>query len=221
MMRYIKRHILLALVLCCFTAFAPEYVLAHRVNVFAYVEGNSIQVECAFSKSNRVREGKLFFLDRETQSVVHEATTDEQGCYTLKAGDIAPILDAGHGLLIRLVAGEGHQNEWEMDAEELAPLAGKSAVKEASQAPGVPEAAAQAPAVTPEVSSTSSEARPVTSLNEAELEALVSRVVDARLAPVHKALAREDEPNLRDIVGGIGWILGLLGLATCLRYRPR
>ena len=211
MMRYIKRHILLALVLCCFTAFAPEYVLAHRVNVFAYVEGNSVQVECSFSKSNRVREGKLFFLDRETQSVVHEATTDEQGCYTLKAGDIAPILDAGHGLLIRLVAGEGHQNEWEMDAVELAPLAGKSAVKEASQAP----------AVTPEVSSTSSEARPVTSLNEAELEALVSRVVDARLAPIHKALAREDEPNLRDIVGGIGWILGLLGLATCLRYRPR
>ena len=153
MMRYIKRHILLALVLCCFTAFAPEYVLAHRVNVFAYVEGNSVQVECAFSKSNRVREGKLFFLDRETQSVVHEATTDEQGCYTLKAGDIAPILDAGHGLLIRLVAGEGHQNEWEMDAEELAPLAVKSAAREASQAPGVPEAAAQAPAVTPEVSS--------------------------------------------------------------------
>ena len=210
MMRYIKRHILLALVLCCFTAFAPEYVLAHRVNVFAYVEGNSVLVECSFSRSNRVREGKLFFLDRETQGVVHEATTDEQGCYTLKAGDIAPILDAGHGLLIRLVAGEGHQNEWEMDA-----------AREASQAPSVPEAASQAPAVTPEVSSASSEARPVTSLNEAELEALVSRVVDARLAPIHKALAREDEPNLRDIVGGIGWILGLLGLATCLRYRPR
>ena len=132
MMRYIKRHILLALVLCGLAAFAPEYVLAHRVNVFAYVEGNSVQVECSFSKSNRVREGKLFFLDRETQSVVHEATTDEQGCYTLKAGDIAPILDAGHGLLIRLVAGEGHQHEWEMDAEELAPLAGTCG-KECSQ----------------------------------------------------------------------------------------
>lgn len=228
MMRHIKRHILLTLVLCGLAAFAPEHILAHRVNVFGMVSGNSIQVECAFSKSNRVREGKLFFLDRETQTVVHEATTDEQGLYTLKASDIAPILEAGHGLLIRLVAGEGHQNEWEMDAAELAPLAGKGAAKTpgvpeaASQAPGVPDAAPQAPATTRAATpETPAEARPVTNLSEAELEALVSRVVDARLAPIHKALAREDEPNLRDIVGGIGWILGLVGLATYLRYRPR
>ena len=56
-----------------------------------------------------------------------------------------------------------------------------------------------------------------------ELEALIGKVLDARLVPIKQALARQEDsaPRLQDIIGGIGWILGLLGLATYLRYRPR
>lgn len=54
----------------------------------------------------------------------------------------------------------------------------------------------------------------------AALEDMFAHVLDARLAPVEQALAqRAAGPDLRDIVGGIGWIIGLLGLAAYMKYR--
>ena len=50
------RVLLLALFLAL-TAQAPA--MAHRVNIFAYVEGNDVLVECVFSTSSPVRNGQI------------------------------------------------------------------------------------------------------------------------------------------------------------------
>ena len=43
------------------------------------------------------------------------------------------------------------------------------------------------------------------------------------MAPVMKLLAesREQGPSLRDILGGVGYILGLMGLAAYLHFRRK
>ncbi|MFR4118150.1 MAG: hypothetical protein ACLT2T_04335 [Bilophila wadsworthia] len=44
----------------------------------------------------------------------------------------------------------------------------------------------------------------------AEIERIVDAALDAKLSPIKRMLAEQAEagPNLRDIIGGIGWILG-------------
>ena len=57
---------------------------------------------------------------------------------------------------------------------------------------------------------------------EAQL-AIFSALLDSRLSPVKRQLAemRTDEPGLREIVGGMGWFVGLAGLALYFRSRQR
>ncbi len=193
----------------CFIAFVLCLCLAgtgwaHRVNLFAYPDGDAVQVECYFGKNQKVRHGALTFSDGETGAVLCRGTTDEQGMFRFRPD--GQFLVSGHGLDILLYAGEGHQSSWRMGAEELQSLA-----------------AAVRPAEECAVSEGSSADLPLAAMDRRELEEIVGKAMDARLAPLVQALARQEnrEPDLRDVIGGIGWILGLLGLAAYLRYRPR
>lgn len=183
--------------------------LAHRVNVFAFADGGAIRVECSFSKSHKVKNGKLVISDLETGAMLLEGTTDEQGLFRFRPD--ARWLQSGHGLNILLNAGEGHQNTWRVAPEELAAL---SPAERFPQIPhgGARETASPAPSPIPPSDAAT---------REAAIEALVGRVMDEKLAPIKQALARRetDGPDLRDVVGGIGWIIGLLGLAAYMKCR--
>lgn len=185
---------------------------AHKINVFAYVDGDAIQVECYFTRSQKVRHGKLTVTDLAIGDKLLEGTTDEQGLFRFQPDPA--FLKTGHGMNILLNAGEGHQSNWEISPEELTAL---SPSVQSTQ-PGVGQTAPAEQAL--DVASESREQSAVT-LDATELEALIGRVLDAKLAPVKQTLARQEDsgPNVRDIVGGIGWIVGLLGLATYMKYR--
>ncbi len=184
----------LLMVLC-----VPGVSWAHRVHVFAFVDGDAVRVECSFSKSRKVKNGALVVTDRETGAPVCDGKTDEHGLFRFRPD--AAFLTAGHGLRITLLAGEGHRGEWELSAEELTALS-------------PPEASAR---VVAEEKIVAAETVPATpAINAAELEALVGNVMDAKLAPIKQALARQEDrgPDVRDIVGGLGWIIGLCGFAA-------
>lgn len=169
--------------------------LAHKVNVFAFVDGDEIQVECGFSRSQKVKNGRLLVTDLETGDTLLEGVANDRGIFRFRPPE--EFLLTGHGLNIRLLAGEGHQDDWKISAEELRALASGASVP----APGR--------SVTPQ------------SLDAERLETIIGRLMDAKLAPINLALARlgERDHDWRDVIGGIGWILGLLGLATYLKYR--
>ena len=189
---------------------------AHRVNIFAYVDGDAVQVECYFSKSQKVKNGRLFFSDHETGIILLEGTTDEQGMFRFRPD--AAFLKTGHGLNILLNAGEGHQNDWQISPEELMALSPEQPSKPVSVEHASTEQSSQP--------SASSQVIAVPSVNTKEvdikeLEALIGRVMDAKLAPIKQTLLRQeaDGPTLKDVIGGIGWIIGLLGLATYMKHR--
>jgi nickel transport protein len=60
-------------------------------------------------------------------------------------------------------------------------------------------------------------------LTRADVEEVVKTVVEAELAPIKRALLERtgDGPGLREIIGGIGWIFGLVGIAAYFKSRPR
>jgi nickel transport protein len=55
------------------------------------------------------------------------------------------------------------------------------------------------------------------------LEDIVNAAMERQLAPVKTLLLEQidRDPGLKDIIGGIGWIIGLAGLAAYYRQRRR
>ena len=54
-----------------------------------------------------------------------------------------------------------------------------------------------------------------------EVRAIVNAALDAKLGPIRRDLAAQVNagPSLRDIIGGIGWILGLAGIGLYFKGR--
>ena len=90
--------------------------LAHRVNVFAYVEGDTVHVECSYSRSDRVRFGDIEVKNPATGKVYLTGKTDDKGNFAFTVPPQARLDKAD--LDIVLHAGEGHQNDWTVKAAE-------------------------------------------------------------------------------------------------------
>ena len=166
-----------------------SFASAHRVNIFAFVDGDAVQVECGFNRSQKVKQGTVEVFDATTGARLLQGTTDDNGVFRFPV--TAELREAGHDLNLRISAGEGHQNDWTVAADELA-------------SSGTPKAVAVAAAEVPATSAS-----------------LVAGQA-AKLSPIKRMLAEQTEagPNLRDIIGGIGWIFGLIGVAAYFRRRP-
>lgn len=197
------------LVIFAFLTSAPA--LAHRVNVFAYVEGDEVVVESSYSKSKRVRHGAIEVRDAETGQMLLQGTTDEEGLFRFAVPDQAR--KSGTALRILLQAGEGHQNEWIVDAAEFMDTgAPRTRVADADEA---------APVVAEK--NLVSAAPGTTGLSRTDVEEVVNAALDAKLAPIRRTLLEQSQagPGMQEIIGGIGWIFGLVGIAAYFKSRPR
>lgn len=170
---------------------------AHRVVVFAWVEGGTVHTESKFSGGKRVQGGKIEVYDDQDTKLL-EGTTDAQGRLSF------PIPKARQ-LKVVLTAGMGHSNHWVVRADELGDIPSAP-----SPGPG-DHTSPSSPAVI------SQPANP-TSLNAQTVEQIVERALEKKLAPLKAQLA-EQSWGLRDIVAGIGYIIGLMGLASYIHYR--
>lgn len=230
---------LAALALCLLL---PMTALAHKVSVFAYVDGPNIVIDAFYSKSNKVNAGKITVKNAATGEVYQQATTDENGALTLPVP--AKAIAAKADLLVLLVAGEGHQNDVLVHASEYAGLAApaaassvappatsspapaatlsKPAAKAAAAAPS-PAAASPSPAAAAKLAS----AAPAPQLDEATLTRIVNQAVEqaveSRMAPVKRLLLESAQkgPGPTEIIGGIGYIVGLFGLAAFFSARRK
>ena len=99
------------------------------------------------------------------------------------------------------MAGMGHTNHWVITAEEL----------------GATGASTQQ-AAAPSTETAQANQSGTTDLSPGAIEQMVERVMDKKLAPL-KAQMADPAWGLRDIVAGIGYILGLMGLATYMHHR--
>jgi nickel transport protein len=87
--------------------------LAHRVNVFAWVEGDTVFVECKYPDGTKVHEGVIRVLDSAGKELL-TGKTNTKGEFSFKI----PKQD---DLKIVLEAGMGHRAEWPLSKQDLAP----------------------------------------------------------------------------------------------------
>ena len=215
------------LVLAAFIMGTAASALAHRVNIFAWTEGDQVVAECGFNGGNKVKQGQVVVVDAATGTKLVEGLTDDQGVYRF------PVSAAGkaHGVRIVIKAGEGHQNDWTMDAAELAAVqpadpasAASSTASPAKTSTAVSGAtpAATAGAQPPATQKTNkAPAQQTANISAAELQGIVNTALDVKLGPIRKELAemRVARPGFSEIFGGIGWLVGLAGIALYFKGR--
>lgn len=236
MFRNIARLAGLALILCLL---APVSAMAHKVTVFAYVDGKNVVVDAFYSRSNKVNGGKLTVLNAATGEEYQRLTTDAEGAASFPVPQKA--IAAKADLRILLVAGEGHQDETVVRASEFATLTAAAPAKASApasapvsaktQAKAEAKAAAKAggaPSASPAPSTASAAAAPATAtMDEAALTRIVTQAVDqaveSRMAPVKRLLVSQAEkgPGVSEIAGGIGYIVGLFGVAAFVASRKK
>ncbi len=177
----------------------PVGARAHKVNLYAYAQGGKLIGEGYFSGGRKAQKALVKLLGPDGREL-GQTRTDVKGAFSIAyPPGLAP-------LKLVLIAGEGHKGEFELTAQDLG-----MAAKE-SRPPTV---------AAPELDGPPQPAQ----VDMSALENQMSRLLDRKLAPIQAQLgrlAREgDQVTLKDVVGGLGWILGLVGLAAFFMSRRR
>ncbi|MDR1608391.1 MAG: hypothetical protein LBT38_08310 [Deltaproteobacteria bacterium] len=200
---------------------ASDQVMAHAVYIFAWPDGERICSDSYFSRSNKVQGGLVRIKDSAGQ-ILAEGLSDDNG------GVCFPRPRVEGDLFFEVEAGEGHRAEFTLRAADLSPLPETSAASPASS----PETPASTSAPSGSVSSTGSlsSSGSIDSgalASEATLESLrvlVREELKTQLSPINRALAesrKTAEPGYREIIGGLGWLVGVFGLTTWLMGRRK
>jgi nickel transport protein len=188
---------------------AASSSFAHRVNIYAWLEGDSVQVRCAFSRSSPVKNGRITVYAATDGGELLSGVTDDEGVFRFSVPERAKE----SGLRIRINAGEGHENEWRMEAREFA-----AREVTAAEAAPPPRQDDEGPAMeTPMSPAVQKAASPQ------DVRRIVSELMEANFAPLRRDLAAlaNPEPGLKEIVGGLGWLVGLAGLILYFRNRKK
>ena len=181
---------------------------AHKVNVFAYADNGKIYAEGYFVDGSKCKNSLIEVIDNETGEKLLEGTTDDNGQFSF---------DIPRDTSLRLIlhAGTGHQNEYTLTAEEVGealPSAEKKSVKRAVQSTETmsgPKPQKHEPSA--------DSARDINrTMTSEDVDAAVERIIDRKLQPVMRILVslqeKAEKPGLTEILGGIGYIIGILGI---------
>jgi nickel transport protein len=169
---------------------------AHKASAFATVQGKAISGEAYFRDGSPIRNAQVTVLDPDGGKL-GETKTDQAGKFSFE-----PCRRCDHRFVVD--GGDGHVAQCTVEAGELPaglPHGGPTPAPEGQTRPSPSSGAA---------STESSIKKPVESSgSHDELEAIQTQIAQLR----RELAAREDSTRFRDIVGGIGYILGLMGLA--------
>jgi nickel transport protein len=181
---------------------------AHKVNLFAYVEGDKVVVEGYFSAKSKAQDCVVEVYD-EIGKKIHEGKTDQNGVYSFKLAELPPFTGA---LKIVLEAGMGHKAEYTLSASDL-PASPKKDEPPKEQAP---KNKSDAPKQKSEAPKEPSTAAPVQIFDQTALAAALEATIDKKLDPIVKMLGRQEKllleekqggPRINDIFVGIGFSL--------------
>jgi len=190
------------LLLCVF--FAPAPALAHHLGVFAYVNDRDIVVTASFGH-NRPAVGGEVSVKSGTGKLLFQGKTDGRGMLRFPRPQLMP----GETVKITVSGGPGHQGSWTMTPADL----GNDAAATETPTGSVQTTKPNTPPLPPSLSKE----------EQKYLSQLVSKAVAREIEPLKAMMARQMEsgPSLQNIIGGIGWLVGLGGLAAAWASRKK
>jgi nickel transport protein len=209
-----KTSLIPAVIILC--SIDPSAVYAHNVSVFAWVAGDTVHVESKIGGGRKPKNAPVEVYDSQARLLL-KGKTNASGEFSFK-------MPQKTEMRIVLVAGPGHQAEWLITEADLAAA---GADKMQTKNPSISNAKALDLASHFRPGGQKSEAGKSADSREAmtaeEIQIVVEKALDRKLKPIMKILAesREKGPRVADILGGIGYILGLIGVAAYFHYRKK
>jgi nickel transport protein len=173
-----------------------SHVWAHKVNVFAWVEGDTVFVEGYFPGGKKSQDSLV--------EVFNSAGTKLLEGRTNKKGEFSFKIPEKTDLKIILTSSMGHKNDFIVPASNFQEV----------------ESSPSSPAQSFAESARDSSAHPA---DLSQLEGMIDKALDRKLAPVIKLIrdTRKEGPTIAEIVGGIGYIFGLVGVAVYFSNRKK
>ena len=196
-----KKVFIIHLFLIIIGTFAASDANAHRVTIFAWVDGDTVHTQSKFGGGKMVNNGEISVFDLGGNLLL-KGNTDENGDFSFK-------VPKKTSLKIELKAGMGHQNEWIVHAEEIGALQqGSYLVSDRSEDVNEAEETKSEPVIAP-------------GLTSEEIEQAVDQALEKKLKPVMQILSdmSDSGPKISDILGGIGYIIGLVGIGAYFKNR--
>ena len=189
------KHMILIVSLMC----APLPALAHKVIAGVFPAGDAIEGELGFS-SGDMAVGQEVIVYGPDGAELGRTMTDEDGFFLY-----TPTSPVAHSFTADM--GAGHVAKVVMAAEEVAEIMGVAA--KSVDTPAAATSIKGATGVT------------VASLSDEERQAIAKAVRD-EVRPLRREIAAYREKNdMQNILGGIGYIIGLFGFGFYLAARKK
>ncbi|UCD87215.1 MAG: hypothetical protein JSV01_05495 [Desulfobacterales bacterium] len=202
---------MLLAVFCLMFCAGPGW--AHKVTIFAWVEGDTVHTQSKFSGGKRPKDSTVVVYDMDGNQLL-EGKTNENGEFSFKV----PQRTA---LKVALKASMGHLAEWTIPAEEITGVleSTETSAPEIDVETATPEAAP----VTDIKGTAEVQVPTSTGLSRREIQELIDKSLDKKLTPIVNMLADSLDrgPGISEVIGGIGYILGLVGVALYFAARGK
>ncbi|WP_058553939.1 hypothetical protein [Thiohalocapsa sp. ML1] len=183
--------------------------LAHKLNLFAAADGRVIRGEVYFAGG-----GKAADVPVRVQSASGEPLA------ALRSGADGGFAYAATAAVDHQIIAEtpdGHRATWLIRAAELAGAFPQGDVADAASSAAAPLQAADRPALPAAAATDIGAAEPRL---DPDLIAAIERAVARQVRPLREeAAAARDAAGFRDVLGGIGYIVGLAGLGLWWQCR--
>lgn len=183
---------------------------AHKVNIYAYAEDGVIYSESYFVDGSKCKNSILEVFDEKNKTKLLEGKTDDEGKFSFKIPKTTSIKLVLH-------ASMGHQAEFIIGEDEVREAMGiksqKSKESESKKIQRVEKEEHKAPT------------QGTQTLNYSNIEEIVENAIDKKLQPVMKMLIKIQEesgrPGITEIIGGIGYIIGILGIISYYKAKKK
>lgn len=185
-----------SLSLLIFLAGITFKIHAHGVYLFAWVEGETIYTESSFGGKKGVIGGLIKVFD-PSGTLLLEGKTNENGEFSFK-------IPQKTDLRIVLEASMGHRAEFLLESSEMEEKTEDQRTEPVEEAD---KPVAQAA---------------LNKLDSEQVKLMMEEVLEAKLKPIQRTLARiqeEEGPGLTEVIGGLGYICGIMGLVLYFKNR--
>ncbi len=172
------------------------FSFAHRINVFCWVEGKKVRCESSFTPGGPAKHAEMLVFCENTKKLLLKGKTDDKGKFKFDLPE--EVIKNRWKLKIVCNAEMGHKNFWILTPEDY--LEEVSSEEVAENKASVP-----------------------VSLSEKEIEKVISKVLQRELGPIKRELAKMNEKKitLDDIISGIGYILGFVGIVFYFKAKNK
>jgi nickel transport protein len=198
--------------------FFAEGAFAHKIHIYAWVKGDTVYTQSYAGGKKAVKNGKILVLDNDENTIL-TGMTDSKGEFSFKIpkeSELKVVIDDGMG----------HRAHWtipldEVKNDEVTNVEHEHEVKEADTMP----VSTRQNKVHKHEAIVMKNHLQSSCLSSEELTEVVERVLDKKMqevvAKLDKAVKDNSEPTVTDILGGIGYILGLVGIGAYFNYRRK